>query len=172
MKEALELLKSHGYAAVFIIVFLDQAWISMPSPPFVTAMGALSASGHFNPWLAVITVFGAASLADALWYRVGRSGRLSRFRQYVSRSAGTKGARVANIIGRGMLGGLFTVKFSFLPSAVAPLLAGTTEFPGFRFVLYAAFANFAWTSLFFFGGFLGVDVAVRWFDQIKGLLHS
>jgi len=73
MDHVSHLVTTYGYVLVFMVVFLDQAAISIPSPPFVTAMGVLASSGRFNIWSAFVVVLVAALVADCLWSRIGLS---------------------------------------------------------------------------------------------------
>ena len=61
MEYVLHVALKHGYLLIFALVLLDQAAVSIPSPPFVTAMGVLASRGRFNIWLAFVVVFSAAS---------------------------------------------------------------------------------------------------------------
>jgi membrane protein DedA with SNARE-associated domain len=154
MNHVFELVTSYGYVIVFIAVFLDQACISVPSPPFIAALGMLSANGRFNLWFALLVASGAAFLADSLWYAVGKW-QNDRFRSsFIAGCLRTKAPRVTSFLARGMLGGLVAVKFSLFPSSVVPFFAGSTEFPLRRFSLFGAIANLVWASMFLFGGFL------------------
>ena len=162
MTHAFSLVTSYGYVIVFFAVFLDQAIISVPSPPFITAIGALSARGHFNLWLALLVVFGAAFLSDSLWYAMGQFQRNRLTSKLVrAKHFGTKAAPIAKLLARGMLGGLLSVKFSLFPSSIVPFFAGSTRFSLRRFLLFQALANLVWGSIFLFGGFLGADSSLH-----------
>jgi membrane protein DedA with SNARE-associated domain len=160
MNHTLELVTLYGYAIVFVVVFLDQAIVSLPSPPFVAAMGALSASGRFNPCFAVVVVLGAASLADCLWFVIGRSRKACLPTRFIPNILKRRAAKMATFVGCGMLGGLLTVKFSLVPSSLLPYFAGSTRFPVARFVMFGMIANLVWASVFFFGGFFGAAISV------------
>lgn len=170
MNQAFELVTSYGYVIVFLAVFLDQAIISAPSPPFIAAIGVLSASGHFNLWFSLLVVFGAACLADSLWYAMGKS-RQSRFTlKLVPKKLSTKAAPIAKLLARGMLGGLLAVKFSLFPSSIVPFFAGSTRFSLARFLLFQAIANLAWSSIFLFAGFLSADGTLRGLRKVISLM--
>jgi membrane-associated protein len=157
MNHAFELVTSYGYIIVFLAVFLDQAIISAPSPPFIAALGVLSASGRFNLWFALLVVFGAACLADALWYAIGKSQHNRVTSKLIPKQLGAKAAPIAKFLARGVLGGLLAVKFSLFPSSIVPFFAGSTRFSLGRFLLFQAIANLVWSSIFLFGGFLSAD---------------
>jgi membrane protein DedA with SNARE-associated domain len=161
MNHAFELVTSYGYIIVFLAVFLDQAMISAPSPPFIAAIGVLSANGRFNLWFALLVVLGAACLADSLWYAMGKSQHNRLTSKLIPKQLTAKAAPIAKLLARGMLGGLLAVKFSLFPSSIVPFFAGSTRFSVGRFLLFQAIANFVWGSIFLFGGFLSADRFIR-----------
>ena len=160
MNHAFELVTSYGYIIVFLAVFLDQASISVPSPPLVAAIGVLSASGRFNIWFALLVVFGAACLSDSLWYAMGKS-QHNRLSKLIAKRVGAKATAIAKRLTRGMLGGLLAVKFSIIPSPIVPFIAGSARFSPSRFFLFQAIANLVWSSVFLFGGFLSTAILAR-----------
>ena len=162
MNHPFELLIAYGYGIVFVIVFLDQAIISVPSPPFVIALGLLSAVGRFNPWLSFLAVLGAACLADSLWYAIGRARSDRRRTSLIPNIARAKTLQITRFLGRGLLAGLLTVKFTFIPSALMPLFAGCTRYSLGRFAMLITIVNCIWASVFFFSGFIGAGVSSHW----------
>jgi membrane-associated protein len=170
MNHAFELVTSYGYIIVFLAVFLDQAIISAPSPPFITAIGVLSASGRFNLWIALLVVFGAGCLADSLWYVMGKSRHNRLTSRLIPKQLRNKAASVAKFVDRGMLSGLLTVKFSLFPSPLVPFFAGSSRFSPGRFLLFQAIANLVWGSIFLFGGFLTANRSLHVLLNLKDLL--
>ena len=65
-----------------------------------------------------------------------------------------------SLLRHGMLGSLLTVKFSLLPSALAPLLTGYIGFPLRRFVVLGGIENLIWALIFFLAGFARAE-AIR-----------
>ena len=171
MNHILELVTSYGYVIVFVAVFLDQASISVPSPPIVAAIGVLSASGRFNVWTALLVALLAACLADSLWYAIGTSPPNSRLiSRLIPKKLKPKAASIPTFLARGMLGGLLSVKFSLCPSSIVPYFAGSTRFPARRFFLFQAVANFVWSSVFLFGGFLSADRSLQHLNTLIRVL--
>lgn len=153
MDHVSHLVLTYGYVLIFALVFLDQAAVSIPSPPFVTAMGVLSASGRFNIWSALLVVFGAGFLADCLWFRIGLSAASRSSRPASSRRWDQQFPKIVNPVRRGVLGAMLSVKFSLLPSALVPLAAGSTKMATRRFLYVAVLGNLAWTAAYLMGGF-------------------
>jgi membrane protein DedA with SNARE-associated domain len=146
----------HGYVLIFAVVFLDQAAISMPSPPFVTAMGALASTGRFNIWSAFIIVFVAALLSDYMWFRIGlsiasRPHKVACSKQWTEQQF----PKIRNLLRRGVLAAIVTVKFSLVPSALVPLAIGSAGVTTRRFIYSAAVSNLTWTAAYLIAGFAG-----------------
>jgi membrane protein DedA with SNARE-associated domain len=154
MEHLLHVVLKHGYVLIFIVVLLDQAAVSIPSPPFVTGMGVLASSGRFNIYVAFAVVFTAAFIADWLWFRIGASVGRSLYERRRSRHWNEKSSRIACFTGRGMFGAVLGVKFSLLPSLLVPLASGSTGSPTRRFLYNAACGNLAWTGAYLLGGFI------------------
>ena len=72
MHDALEFLLRHGYATLFVVVFLEQTGFPIPSPPFLLGVGALAAEGRFSLAAALVVALAASLPADAVWYQLGR----------------------------------------------------------------------------------------------------
>lgn len=171
MDHPLHLVTTYGYVLIFILVFLDQAAISIPSPPFVTAMGVLASSGRFNIWSAFVAVLAAAFVADCLWFRIGLSTsglhRLPRSKQWTEHFP-----KIANLVRRGVVGAILTVKFSLLPSALVPFAAGSTRLPAQQFLYMATVGNLAWTVAFLIGGFTAGYAVLTFLDHRGVLIAS
>jgi membrane protein DedA with SNARE-associated domain len=154
MEHVLQVVLKHGYLLIFALVLLDQAAVSIPSPPFVTAMGVLASRGRFNIWLAFAVVFSAAFLADWLWFRIGLSVRKSLSGRARSRHWIDRFPKIVSPAHWGLPGAVLGVKFSLLPSALVPLTAGSTGLTTRRFVFLAAIGNSAWATAYLVGGFI------------------
>jgi undecaprenyl-diphosphatase len=160
---------THGYVLIFILVFLDQAAVSIPSPPFVTAMGVLASRGRFNIWFAFLVVLAAAMVADCLWFRIGLS-TLRLHRPIHSKRWNEHIPKIANLVRRGVVGAILSVKFSLLPSALVPFAAGSTRLPAQQFLYMVAVGNLAWTVAFLIGGFTAGYAVLTFFGH-RGVLN-
>ena len=153
MDHVFHLVVTYGYVLVFILVFLDHAAVSVPSPPFVTAMGALASSGRFDICSAFVVVLVAAFVADCLWFRIGLSAGGSFFGLLRSRHLNEQLPKIVSLVRRGVLVAILSVKFSLLPSALVPFAAGSTRLIMRHFLCMAAVGNCAWTAVYLMGGF-------------------
>jgi membrane protein DedA with SNARE-associated domain len=153
MDHVFHLVVTYGYVLIFILVFLDHAAVSVPSPPFVTAMGVLASSGRFDICSAFVVVLVAAFLADCLWFRVGLSAAGGFLGLLRSRHWNEHFPKIVSLVRRGVLVAILSVKFSLLPSALVPFAAGSTRLTTRRFLCMAAVGNLAWTAVYLMGGF-------------------
>ena len=51
LEQALEFVGRFGAPVVFLIVFIDQLGVPLPSPPMLLAFGALAGAGRIDPGL-------------------------------------------------------------------------------------------------------------------------
>lgn len=135
-----------GYAGIFAGVFLEQVGVPIPAFPVLLAAGALVASGTLNLAASLIVAVIAGLTADNIWYGIGRA----------------KGTHVLHLMCRlswkpdgcvGRTKGMFTqhgsktlVFAKFVPglSILAPPLAGITQVPFTRFILYDGLGTIIW----------------------------
>jgi membrane protein DedA with SNARE-associated domain len=159
MDETLAFLASWGYAALFAIVFADQAGLPFPGEVFLVATGALCARGD----LGLVPALGAAVLAslaaDLLWYEIGRRRgakvlgflcRLSLEPDSCVRSTETLFERRGPAI-------LVVAKFVPGLSTVAPPLAGMLGTGVARFLLLDLVGCLLWVGTFLALGVLFGD---------------
>ena len=129
MDHVSHLVTTYGYVLIFILVFLDQAAISIPSPPFVTAMGVLASRGQFNIWFAFLVVLAAAMVPDCLWFRIGLSTVKAPSANPLQAVERTLSQRSPILSDEASSARYSAVKFSLLPSALVPFAAGSTRLP-------------------------------------------
>ena len=153
MEHISHLVLTYGYVLIFALVFLDQAAVSIPAPPFVVATGVLASNGRFNILSAFLVVFVAGFVADCVWFRIGMSAAHKFSKPTRSRHWNEHFPKVVNLVRRGVIGAILSVKFSLLPSALVPFAAGSTQVTPRRFLYMAGVGNLAWTTAFLIGGF-------------------
>lgn len=166
MEHITHLVTAYGYLIVFAVVFLDQAAVSIPSPPFVAAMGLLASNGRFNIYSALGVVLAGALLADSIWYLIGGSKRHVLHRLLRRKNWEHKHAKGLPLLRGGILGALLTVKFSLIPTALVPFFAGSTQLPRREFFFGAVISNLAWSAVFLAAGF------TTGYGHSNFLLHS
>src|SRR5260370_17035748 len=72
MSDTLQFLARHGYIVLFASVLKEQLGVPLPSTPFIVAAGALAHTGQLNFGAAIFVAFGAAMIADLVWFEIGR----------------------------------------------------------------------------------------------------
>jgi membrane protein DedA with SNARE-associated domain/rhodanese-related sulfurtransferase len=135
-----------GYTGIFACVFLEQIGVPIPAFPALLGAGALVATGELSlPGCVAIAVM-ASLLADGIWYSIGRS-RGSKVLNLMCKLSWRPDTCVSKTKNAFSALGTNTLLFAkFVPglSTLAPPLAGITQVPIFRFVLYDAAGIIIW----------------------------
>jgi membrane protein DedA with SNARE-associated domain len=138
----------HGVAFVFGNVLVEQAGLPVPAVPAMVVAGALAADGKLPPALLLGAAVAAATLADSLWFTLGRW-RGRRILKTVCQIAVSPDSCVRRMEGLYERFGLRSLLFcKFVPgfSTVAPTLAGALRAPRWRFQLFDALGAAIWAS--------------------------
>jgi membrane protein DedA with SNARE-associated domain len=153
------LLEHYGYFALFAVVFIESFGVPAPGETVIIAAAAYAGNGHLNVWVVAVVAFAAAVTGDSLGYLIGRKGgrplilragkyahltpaRLDRVEKFMDRQ-GPKVVVIARFIeGLRQFNGI---------------VAGATEMPWHRFVLYNAIGAAAWVGIWTAAGYLAGD---------------
>jgi membrane protein DedA with SNARE-associated domain len=171
MSELSEFLMNYGGAALFAIVFAEQAGVPFPSAPWLLAAGALAADGKLNPVLAVGATALAALIADSLWFYVGRRGGHSilRFFCRVSLAQSSCVGRSKGLFARYGLQALLAAKFLPGLGAVMPPLAGALGMRAGRFFLFDGLGSLLYGAFYVFAGFVFHNQLLQLVGALKQL---
>jgi len=138
MADVSQTLSNYGLPIVFTAVFLEQLGLPLPAVPWLLAVGALSATGKSNAFLAIGLIVLACLTADAFWFYLGRyrGNRVLGFLCRISLEPDSCVRRTQNVFTR--YGGRGLVVAKFLPglSTVAPPLAGMSRMNILRFLFF------------------------------------
>ncbi|MFT5134817.1 MAG: membrane protein DedA with SNARE-associated domain [Gammaproteobacteria bacterium] len=152
----MQFLIDYGYFVLFLLIFLDQIGLPLPSVPVVLASGALSGMDEMNAYLAVLITVLACLPADSFWYYLGR----------------TKGGKVLSIlcsislepdhcvrrteISFERLGFFSIIIAKFIPGlqTIAPPMAGLTQMSVWRFLALDVLGATLWASVLVYVGYL------------------
>ncbi len=156
MNDLTQFLISHGGPVLFAIVFVEQAGLPLPSAPWLLTAGALSASGEFNPVLAIVLIALAAVLADSLWFYIGhRSGqRVLRLFCRLSLARNSCPGRTKRLFARHGLQALVAAKFLPGVGTVMPPLAGAMGMSTSRFLLFDSLGSLFYATFYIVAGFV------------------
>ena len=156
MQAAIDFLLQHGYAILFLAVFLEQTGFPVPAPPLLLALGALSAEGRFSIPVALILTVLACLPADSVWFYLGRRRGYGVLR-VLCRLAIEPDSCVRGTAGKFHRYGPGTLAVAkFLPglSTVAPPLAGMLGMPWVRFLFLDGIGATLWAGLYLGLGYL------------------
>jgi membrane protein DedA with SNARE-associated domain/rhodanese-related sulfurtransferase len=159
MEQVLELVARHGGAIVFIIIFLDQLGVPLPTPPMLLGFGALAGAGRLNPLLSLSLAIAACLCADYIWFQLGRwkgKGALN----LLCRAALEPDACVGKTQSRFSRHGVKSLLVAkFIPGfdTVAPPVAGMLGVTTLRFLLWSSAGALFWVGTYGGLGYLFSD---------------
>lgn len=150
MNEALEILKEHGYSALFFTVLLDQLGVPLPTVPIVVGAGALVGLGYMHPVPVFVLVLAASLLGDLIWYELGRrrGARILNFLCQISLEPDTCVYKTQTVFEQYGVSCLLFAKFVPGLYTVTPPVAGMVGLPLRRFLLFDALGIVIWTAVY------------------------
>ena len=72
MQELLQLIMVYGLLLVFVVVFLDEIGLPVPSLPALVIAGAASVTGNYSIGSVIGVALCGALLADLIWYQAAQ----------------------------------------------------------------------------------------------------
>lgn len=138
-----------GYVGILGCVFLEQVGVPIPAFPALLAAGALVASGELNLLGCLAVAVAAALVADIIWYGIGRvrGSRVLNLMCLLSWKPDTCVSKTKILFSQHGTKTLLFAKFVPGLSTLAPPLAGITEVPFPRFVLYDGAGTVIWALI-------------------------
>ncbi|BAL88254.1 hypothetical protein AMIS_30340 [Actinoplanes missouriensis 431] len=167
--ELAPILHHWGYAAVFVIIFVESFGLPTPGQTVMVAAAVYASSGHLNVWLVGFLAFTAAVLGDNIGYWIGvRGGRraVHRWGRYVFLTP-DRFARIERFFARRGSHVVVVARFFDGLRQFNGVLAGVTAMPWRTFVLHNAVGAALWVGLwvpvaYFFGAQLVRSHAEWW----------
>jgi membrane protein DedA with SNARE-associated domain len=159
MEHVLDIVERHGGSVIFVIVFLDQLGLPIPTVPILLALGALAGSGKLDPVSGLFLAMAACLCADFIWFQLGRW-KGTRVLGYLCRIAlepDTCVSKTRDLFARHGVKSLLVAKFVPGFDTVAPPLAGILGVGVVSFVLWSAGGALIWLGTFGGLGFLFSD---------------
>jgi membrane protein DedA with SNARE-associated domain len=151
----------YGYAVVFVGVLLENAGLPVPGETVLLAGAALSRSGTLAlPWI-IVTAIAGAVFGDNIGFWIGRRGGRALVSRFGSK-LGLTDARLREFdrfFDRHGAKTVFIARFVTGLRVFGALLAGTSELPWSRFLVYNAAGAVAWSTTF---GMVGYFLAYSW----------
>lgn len=151
-----ELLTRYGYAAVFVIIGLENLGVPLPGETIlITAAIYAGTTHHLSVVLIVVTATAAAIAGGMAGFGIGRyasSSLVRRYGRYLH--ADEKNLRLGRYLFQ-QYGGrvVFFGRFIAFLRAFAALMAGINRMGWTRFLAFNALGACAWASIFGFGAY-------------------
>ncbi len=156
-----DLFARYGYAVVFVGVFLENAGLPVPGETALLAGAALSRSGAlFLPWVIATAVVGAI-FGDNIGFLIGRRGGRALLERFGSKIGLTPDRLVEfdRFFDKHGAKTVFIARFVTGLRVFGAVLAGASDLPWGRFLLYNASGAVAWATTF---GAVGYFLAYSW----------
>jgi len=146
------------YGVLFLVIFLETGIVITPFLPgdsLLFAVGAISAIGALNVYIAFLVIFIAAVLGDTANYNIGKYIGVKVFRSKSSIFFNKEHLQKAEIFYK-KHGGKTIILARFIPiiRTFAPFVAGIGKMSYKRFLAYNVIGAFLWCILFIFLGYL------------------
>ena len=156
MHSTLEFVLRHGYALVFLFVFMEQAGLPIPSLPILLAVGALAGAGKLSLALALGLAVVASVIADSIWYQLGRlrGHSILSLLCRISLEPDSCVRRTENAFAQRGARSLLVAKFIPGLSTAAPPLAGMLRMRLSRFFTWDAAGALLWAAAYAGLGFI------------------
>jgi membrane protein DedA with SNARE-associated domain len=156
-----DLFARYGYAVVFVGVFLENAGLPVPGETALLAGAALSRSGAlFLPWVIATAIVGAI-FGDNIGFLVGRRGGRALLERFGSKIGLTPERLIEfdRFFDKHGAKTVFIARFVTGLRVFGAVLAGASDLPWGRFLLYNATGAVAWATTF---GAVGYFLAYSW----------
>lgn len=143
----LAFLQVHGYSVLFLIIMLEGSIITYVA-------GFAASSGIFNVWFLLILAPIANTIADSVYFLIGRFGKgTSVYRFFLNRIGPEKVARIEHYLYHNLGKTLLVIKFT--PPLPVPglILSGTAKVPFRKFVFYSFLLSAVYSSILITLGF-------------------
>ena len=155
MDQILDNLARHGALILFAVIFVEQMGLPVPGIPFLLAAGVLAGAGKLNILLLAAVSTVASSLADTVWFYLGRKRGNSILKLFckISLEPDTCVRRTEDVFSRFGMKAVLMGKFVPGVGTVAPPLAGIFGVSLPRFLAYDVVASVLYTGCFLLIGF-------------------
>jgi len=159
MEQVLDFVARHGGLVIFVIVFLDQLGLPIPTVPILLALGALAGTGEIDPASGLLIAISASVCADLTWFQLGRwkGARILGVLCGIALEPDSCVSKTRDFFARYGVKSLLVAKFLPGLDTVAPPLAGMAGVRVVPFVFWSAAGAFLWLGTFGGLGYLFSD---------------
>jgi membrane protein DedA with SNARE-associated domain len=170
VNHTLQFLLEHGYAVLFISVFVEQIGLPVPALPILLAMGALAGSEQISYATAMGVVVLASLIADNVWYWLGvyRGASILNLLCKISLEPDSCVRSTENMFLKYGARSLLFAKFVPGLSTAACPLAGMFRMEVWKFCLFDGMGAVLWAGAYSSVGFLFKDQLEDLADRAAG----
>ena len=149
-EQALDFVGRFGAPVVFLVVFIDQLGVPLPSPPMLLAFGALAGAGRIDPVLGLLAAVCGSLIADVAWFQLGRrkGSRVLGWMCRLSLEPDSCVSRTRDVVARHGARALLVAKFIPGLDTVGPPLAGMLGIGVPSFLSWSAAGALLWTATY------------------------
>ena len=157
LRQVIQAYGALSYGFIFLVVFAETGFVVTPFLPgdsILFVIGALSATGGFNIFLAyavlLVAAIGGDSLNYYLGHKLGRKAFQSKYVPFINQDHLDKTEKFYE-----KQGGRAIIIARFIPiiRTFAPFVAGIGKMEYKEFFTYNVVGGFAWVTLFTFAGY-------------------
>ena len=160
-EQTLEFVSRFGAPVVFVLVFIDQLGVPLPSPPMLLAFGALAGAGRIHPLLCLLAAVAGSLCADSAWFQLGRrkGSRVLGWLCRLSLEPDSCVSHTRDFVARRGARALLVAKFVPGLDTVGPPLAGMLGIRVPSFLFWSAAGALLWAGVYGgLGYLLGHDI--------------
>ena len=164
-----EIARHYGYWAIFFGIAIENTGIPLPGETITIVGGFLSGSGELRYWAVLLSAIAGAVLGDSFGYWIGKTrgwqfllavSKIFRLEEAKLTAAKDKYAQNAAMA-------VFFGRFITLLRIFAGPLAGITQMPYRKFLLYNIGGATVWASIivslaFFLGRLVSLEQIINW----------
>jgi membrane protein DedA with SNARE-associated domain len=150
MKDLLEFLVQHGYAVLFVWVFVEQIGLPLPAVPMLLAAGVLSGTGQMNAAWALVCALAASVIADVVWFELGRhrGAKVLQFLCRISLEPDSCVRRTEDVFQKYGPRALVVAKFVPGLNVAAPPMSAVVRMRLWKFLIFDALGALLWAATF------------------------
>jgi len=167
MAEIFPFLVEHGYALIFVWVFLDQAGLPLPAIPLLLAAGALVGMGEMALVPVVLLVVFASVPVDLFWFWLGRlrGARVLHLLCILSMEPDYCVRETENVFKK--LGPVSLVIGKFVPGlqTLAPPMSGLTGVSMLMFLVLDTIGALLWAAVF-------IGLGMIFHSEVESIVHA
>ena len=173
MNGTVQFLTTHGHAALFAFVLVEQLGLPLPAVPVLLAAGALGGAGKLNLGVALLLAVMASLIGDTVWFYLGKTRGMAVLRLLCKISLEPDACVRQTNAAYSKHGARWLLLAKFIPgiSTVAPPMAGVYRVGVWKFIAMDGLGAGLWAGVYLFAGwwFSGqIDAIAAHLERLGG----